>query len=174
MTESLGLLAEFDAPQPLVEASLHAWAIGYRRLDAFAPFPLEALQSLLKPKASRVSSMACIGGLLGIGLALLMQVGSVWSYPLNVGGRPLIAVPLLMVVTFLFAVVGSAIGAVLTLLISSRLPRLHHPLFGAEGFERASDDGFFLFIEAGDPLFDAQATRAWLAERAISVREVQP
>jgi hypothetical protein len=174
MTESLGLLAEFDAPQPLVQACLHAWAIGYRRLDAFTPFPLEALEPLLAPKASMVPRMACVGALLGIVLALLLQIGSVWAYPLNVGGRPLIALPSLAVVTFLFAVVFAAVGAVLTLLGGSHLPRLHHPLFGAEGFERACDDGFFLFIEAGDPLFDAQATGAWLAERAISVREVQP
>jgi hypothetical protein len=173
MPESLGLLAEFDAPQPLVEASLHAWAIGYRRLDAFAPFPLEALLPLFKPKASRVPRIVCLGAVLGIALALLMQIGSVLSYPLNVGGRPLIAVPSLMVVTFLFAIVGAAVAAVLTLLIASRLPRLHHPLFGAQAFERASDDGFFLFIDAGDPLFDEQATRAWLDERAISVHEVQ-
>ncbi|MFY0727425.1 DUF3341 domain-containing protein [Pseudomonas sp. NFX15] len=174
MPESLGLLAEFDAPQPLVEASLHAWAMGYRQLDAFAPFPLEALLPLFEPRASRVPGSACFGALLGIALALLMQIGSVLNYPLNVGGRPLIAVPSLMVVTFLFAVVGAAVAAVLTLLIASRLPRLHHPLFGAQAFERASDDGFFLFIEAADPLFDGQVTRAWLAERAISVHEVQP
>jgi hypothetical protein len=174
MPESPGLLAEFDAPQPLIEASLHAWAMGYRQLDAFAPFPLESLQVLFKSKASRVPRMACIGALLGIVLALLMQIGSALSYPLNVGGRPLIAVPSLMVVTFLFGIVGAALTAVLTLLIISRLPRLYHPLFGAQAFERASDDGFFLFIDAGDPLFDKQATRAWLAERAISVQEVQP
>jgi hypothetical protein len=174
MPESLGLLAEFDAPQPLIEASLHAWAMGYRRLDAFAPFPLEELLPLFKPKATRVPSFACIGAVSGIALALLMQIGSVLSYPLNVGGRPLIAVPSLMVVTFLFGIVGAAVAAVLTMLITSRLPRLHHPLFGAQVFERASDDGFFLFIDAGDPLFDDHATRAWLVERAISVQEVQP
>jgi hypothetical protein len=173
MPDSLGLLAEFDAPQPLVEASLQAWAMGYRRLDALAPFPLEALLPLCNPKASRVPRIACVGALLGIGLALLMQIGSVLSYPLNVGGRPLIAVPSLMVVTFLFGIVGAAVAAVLTLLIGSRLPRLHHPLFGAQAFERASDDGFFLFIDAGDPLFDEHVTHAWLAERAINVHAVQ-
>jgi hypothetical protein len=174
MPESLGLLAEFDAPQPLVEVSLHARAIGYQHFEVFAPFPLEGLLPLFKPHASRVVNMACIGSVLGIALALWMQVGSVLSYPLNVGGRPLIAVPSLMVVTFLFAIVGAAVAAVLTLMLASRLPCLYHPLFGVPGFERASDDGFFLFIDAGDPMFNEQATRAWLAERAIKVYEVQP
>jgi hypothetical protein len=174
MVESLGLLARFPAPQSLVAAGLRAWGLGYRRLDAFAPFPLEALEPLLAPKANRVPRMACLGAVVGIALALLMQLGSVWAYPLNVGGRPLIALPMLPVVTFLFAVVLAAAAAVSTLLVGSRLPRLHHPLFAVEGFECACDDGFFLFIGANDPLFDVEGTRAWLAEQALSVHEVQP
>ena len=118
--------------------------------------------------------MACLGAGLGVVLALVMQIGSVWAYPLNIGGRPLVALPSFAVVTFLFAVVFAAMAAVLTLLLCSRLPRLHHPLFGVEGFEGASDDGFFLFIDARDPLFDAHQTHAWLAERAQSVQEVAP
>ncbi|WP_445178684.1 DUF3341 domain-containing protein [Pseudomonas sp. McL0111] len=174
MNDTRGLLAEFAAVQPLVDASRQARAFGYRRLDAFAPFPIEALEPLLTVKARRVPRMACVGALLGIALALWMQIGSVLSYPLNVGGRPLIAVPSIMVVTFLFAVVGAALAAVLTLLWGSRLPRLHHPLFALAAFEGASDDRYFLFIDAADPLFDAELTRAWLAERALDVHEVQP
>lgn len=172
MVECLGLLARFPAPQPLVDAGLHAWDLGYRRLDAFAPFALEALEPVLAINARRVSRMACLGAGVGIVLALVMQVGSVWDYPLNIGGRPLVALPSFAVVTFLFAVVCAAVAAVLSLLLGSRLPRLHHPLFAVDGFEGASDDGFFLFIDARDPLFDARKTRAWLAERALSVHEV--
>lgn len=174
MNESLGLLAEFGDAEHLVHASRQAWTLGYRRLDAFGPFPLEALEPLFASKASRVPWMACLGAAQGIALALWMQIGSVLTYPLNIGGRPLIALPSFMVVTFLFAVVFAAIFAVFELLRGSRLPRLHHPLFAADGFERACDDRFLLFIEAQDPLFDAVATKAWLLERALSVSEVAP
>ncbi|MCF4996551.1 DUF3341 domain-containing protein [Pseudomonas syringae] len=173
MSDSLGLLAEFDAPQPLVDASLHAWVIGYRRLEAFAPFALEAFEPILATHARRVPHMACVGAVIGIVLALVMQIGSVLAYPLNVGGRPLIALPSFMVVTFLFAVVGAALAAVLAMLIGSRLPRLHHPLFNIQRFAQASDDGFFLFIAADDPLFDAKATRDWLGQCAVAVHEVR-
>ncbi|MDQ0668294.1 DUF3341 domain-containing protein [Pseudomonas sp. W2I6] len=174
MVDCLGLLARFSAPQPLVEAGLRAWDLGYRRLDAFAPFALEALEPILAARANRVPRMACVGDAVGAGLALLMQIGSVWAYPLSVGGRPLIALPQLWVVTFLFAVVFAGAAAVLTWLMCIRLPRLHHPLFAVEGFDAASDDGFFLFIDARDPLFDLENTRAWLAEHALSVQAVQP
>ncbi|MBI6908294.1 DUF3341 domain-containing protein [Pseudomonas palleroniana] len=172
MAECLGLLARFPAPEPLVEAGLCAWNLGYRRLDAFAPFALQALEPVLTVNAKRVPRMACLGAGIGVFLALVMQIGSVWAYPLNIGGRPLVAVPSFAVVTFLFAVVFAAAATVLTLLLCSHLPRLHHPLFDVEAFECASDDGFFLFIDARDPLFDAHQTQAWLAERALSVHEV--
>lgn len=174
MTECLGLLARYPARRPLVDTGLRAWELGYRRLDGFAPFGLESLEPVLAARASRVPPMACVGAVVGVVVALLMQIGAVWVYPLNVGGRPLVALPLLPVVTFLFAVVFAAVAAVLTALIGMGLPRLHHPLFASQGFEHACDDGFFLFIDACDPLFDLQRTRALLAEQALSVHEVQP
>ncbi|MDI2590131.1 DUF3341 domain-containing protein [Pseudomonas sp. 681] len=172
MSEALGLLAEFNAAEPLEQATRQACALGYRQLDAFAPFPLESLEALLAPKASWVPWMASVGAVSGIALALLMQIGTVLAYPLNIGGRPMVALPAFMVVTFLFAVVFAAGAAVLALLIGSRLPRLHHPLFAVEGFERGGDDRFLLFIAASDPLFDPVTTRDWLQQRALAVREV--
>ena len=39
---------------------------------------------------------------------------------------------------------------------------LYHPLFESKRFERASDDRFFISIEAGDPQFDVNATQSFL------------
>lgn len=174
MTESSGLLAEFiDAPA-LVCATRAAWHLGYRRLDAFAPYPLQALEPLLAPTASRVASWACIGAITGAALGMAMQIGAALAYPLNIGGRPVIDLPPMIVVTFLLAVLFSAFAAVLAMLWAARLPRLHHPLFATAGFERGNDDRFLLYIQADDPLFDPSATRTWLQARARSVSEVGP
>ena len=62
MADCLGLLARFSAPQPLVEAGLRAWDLGYRRLDAFAPFALEALEPVL---AARRMMFPVLGGISG-------------------------------------------------------------------------------------------------------------
>jgi hypothetical protein len=42
------------------------------------------------------------------------------------------------------------------------LPRHHHPLFESERFRRCSDDRYFLSIDADDPKFDVDRTRALL------------
>jgi hypothetical protein len=60
-------------------------------------------------------------------------------------------------------ILGAALSALAGMLILNRLPRLHHPVFTAPNFERASQDRFFLCIEADDPNFDLQRTRAFLA-----------
>lgn len=170
------LLAHFADAQQLVAVTRLAWALGYRQMDAYAPFALQELEPLLPQTASHpfftVPRWALAGGLFGALLGLGMQVLPAFTYPLNIGGRPLIFVPSLMVVTFLMSVLFSAFTVVLAFFWSCRLPRLNHPVFSALGFERASDDRFLLCIHAADPQFDAQVTGNWLREQALQVSEV--
>ena len=54
------------------------------------------------------------------------------------------------------------------------LPQPYHPVFNVERFSRASQDAFFLAIEAEDPKFDATATRQFLSGlNAKSVVQVE-
>jgi hypothetical protein len=107
-----------------------------------------------------------MGGALG-GFALQTWVHSV-AYPSVISGKPFFAWPAYIPVTFELAVLGGALGAVLGILALNRLPRHHHPIFASTGFERASDDRFFISIEAGDPRFDASATPELLRQSGAS------
>jgi hypothetical protein len=62
--------------------------------------------------------------------------------------------------TILFSVLTVLFG-VLALM---QLPRLNHPLFASRQFHRATDDGFFIAIEARDPKFSPNGTRDLLSE----------
>lgn len=169
-----GLMAQFDDPEALIEAVRRTAQAGYRRYDAFTPFPLLELKELIPSRASVLPLIALAAGI-GGGLAqyLLQYWLNVVDYPLNIGGRPLHSWPTFLPATITVAIIWSAAGALIGSLVLSRLPRLHHPVFEIPEFLRASDDRFFLCIFADDPQFTADRVREFLQSlRPLQVHEV--
>jgi hypothetical protein len=158
-----GLLAEFDNPQALVDATRRAYEAGFRHMDAYSPFPVEELDEALGFRKTRLPLVVLIGGLLGgIGGYLMQYYSAVISYPLNVGGRPLHSWPAFIPVTFELTILGAALFAVLGMLGLNGLPMPYHPVFNVPRFALATRDRFFLGIEATDSLFDRSTTKAFL------------
>ncbi|HEY7327226.1 MAG TPA: DUF3341 domain-containing protein [Gemmataceae bacterium] len=166
-----GLLAEFDNPATLVQATRSAYEAGYRRMDAYAPFPIEELPDALGFHRTRMPLLILIGGIVGAlsGFALQYYC-AVISYPINVAGRPLNSWPSWIPVTFELTVLIASLTAVFGLLALCGLPMPYHPLFHVPRFSRASRDAFFLCIESTDPRFERTSTRDFLA--GLSPREV--
>ena len=80
-------------------------------------------------------------------------------------------IPVTFEVTILFAAVGTFFG----LWIRNKLPTPYHPVFNVPSSSKASQDGFFLCIEADDPLYDAESTRSFLRDLgSIEVCDVDP
>ncbi len=169
-----GMLAEFASPDALVEAARRARQTGYRRLDAFTPFPVEGLIAALELRENRVAWLGFAGACFGFALALGMQIFTNWDYPINVGGRPLYPLSAFAVVVFELTVLFGALFPAIGMLALNGLPRLSHPIFAAPRFPLASKDGFFLCIEAGDPLFDAEETRRFLHSTGAQAVELVP
>jgi hypothetical protein len=158
-----GLMAEFDNPTELVEAARRTREAGYRRLDAYTPYPIEALTEALDIHDRRLPAVVLGGGILG-GLAgyALCYWTSVIEYPLNIGGKPFHSAPAFIVPTFETTILFAAFAAVLGMLALNGLPMPYHPVFNAPRFAMASRDRFFLCIEAADPQFDHDETWAFL------------
>jgi hypothetical protein len=170
-----GLVAEYDSAQALVAAAVQAREAGFKRMDAYSPFPVEGLTDALGHPTTRLPLVVFLGGLLG-GLAgyFLQYYTSVYSYPHNVGGRPLNSWPAFIPVTFECIILGAALSAVFGMLALNGLPMPYHPLFNVERFALASRDRFFLAIRAIDPKFDLTETRRFLeGTGAREVTEVQ-
>lgn len=161
--ELVGLLAEFATQQELVDAARRVREQGYRRIDAYSPYPIESLPKVLEIRTHTIGWLSLLGGLFGFFGTLAVQVLINWNYPIDVGGRPILAWPAFAVVDFELMVLFSVIFPVVGMLYLNGLPRIHHPLFGTPRFSLASDDRFFLFIEAADPKFEPDHTRAFLA-----------
>ena len=166
-----GLMAEFDSPTAVVDATRRAYAEGYRRMDAYTPFPVEGLAEEMRFHHTRVPLIVLLGGLAGClgGYFLQYWIAAIY-WPLNIAGRPLNSWPMFIPVTFELTVLAAALSALLGMLALNGLPHPYHPVFNVPRFALASQDRFFLCIEASDPRFDRAATRDFL--ESLSPREV--
>lgn len=169
-----GLMAEFEEHDQLLEAARSAYADGYRRMDAYSPFPVEGLAEALGHEGSAIPLFTLIGGMVGgLGGYFMEWIAMAHLYPLNVGGRPHNSWPNFIPITFELTVLIASVSAFLGVFILNRLPQPHHPVFNVPEFERASIDRFFLCIEIEDPKFDLQETRKFLEKlKAHKVTEV--
>lgn len=170
-----GLMAEFDDPASLLAATRHAYQDGYRRMDAYSPFPVEGLAEALGARRKAVPMIVLLGGLVGCFGGFFMQyyIAAIY-FPLNIGGRPLNSWPAFIPVTFELTVLVAALSAVFGLLALNGLPMPYHPTFNVPRFKFASRDRFFLCIEAADPKFDRERTREYLLRlEAREVNEVE-
>jgi hypothetical protein len=156
------LLAEFETPEALLDAARRARAEGYRAFDAFTPFPVYEINDILELRDRRILWLGLIGGIFGFALAIGMQLFTNFDYPINVGGRPLYPLSAFAVVAFELTVLLAALTPAIGMLALNGLPRLHHPVFEAPTFRRASKDRFFLCVLATDDHFDAHKTRDFL------------
>lgn len=169
-----GVMAEFDNPTSLVNATRAVREQGYRKLDAYTPYPIEELNDVLHLHRNKLPLIVLIGGLLGGLTGYLMQYFiTVIYFPINVGGRPLHSWPSYIIITFELTILFGAIASVLGLLGLCGLPMPYHPVFNVPRFSAATRDRFFLCIEAEDPLFDVEKTSGFLSNlEAKEVSEV--
>jgi len=169
-----GLMAEFTEHTQLLEATQKAYAAGYRRMDAYAPFPVEGLAEALGHESNPVALLTLLGGMAGgLGGYFMEWYSMGHLYPLNVGGRPLNSWPNFIPITFELTVLIASLSALLGMLFLNRLPELYHPVFNVPEFRRASIDRFFLCIETRDPQFDREQTERFLKRlNARAVLEV--
>ena len=158
-----GLVAEFENPTALVQAARSAHEAGYRRMDAYSPFPIEGLSEAMGYHRTAMPLLILIGGIMGaLGGFGLQYYCAVLSYPVNVAGRPLNSWPSFIPVTFEMTVLLGSLTAVFGLIALCGLPMPYHPLFHVPRFSRATCDGFFLCIESADPRFDRETTKNFL------------
>jgi hypothetical protein len=169
-----GVMGEFSTPEELIHAVEKVREAGYRRVNAYSPFPVEGLSEALGLKRNMVPLICLIGGLTGgLGGFFFQYWVAVIAYPLNIAGRPLNSWPAFIPVTFELTILGAALSAVLGMLALNELPQPHHPVFNVPRFTHASSDRFFVCIEAKDPKFHiAESARLLQELHAHHITEV--
>jgi hypothetical protein len=162
-----GYLAEFTTASDLYHAAEQVRDAGFRFWDCHTPFPVHGLDAAMGLKKSILPKFVFLGGLTGTLTALSLQLGTqVLLYPTTVQAKPgnIFTIPAFFPITFELTILLSAFTVLFGLLALMKLPRLNHPLFNSENFKRCTDDTFFISIEARDPNFRPEETRAFLAQ----------
>lgn len=181
-----GLMAEFDNVGALMQGAERVRDAGYRWWDCCTPFPVHGLDKAMGIRRTILPVLVFLCGMTGTLAALALQTLTnstgfdfwalvpVSGYPFVVSGKPLISGPAFIPVTFELTVLLSALGTVATLLLLCGLPQLYHPCFKSTRFARATDDRFFIVIEAKDPKFSRSRTESLLQSlRPISIEALE-
>ena len=169
------LLAGFAGPEPLKTALRDAREQGRRPLETFTPYPMPELADLLGHARTNVPWWMLGGGLTTAALFYAMEWFSATRlYAFDQGGRPFNSWPAFIVATVEVSVLAAGLTGFVAFLLKCGLPRLHHPVFDAHAFERASQDQFLLALQLPDEPAGAGAARRFLADAgAVWVEEVE-
>ncbi len=150
---------EFAGPAEVYHAAEKIRDQGFKWWDCYTPYFVHGLDRAMGQRKSFVPFFTLLGGLSGlVGGFLLVVITSVWVYPMNTQGKPYFALPAFVPILDLLMIILSAIMSIVGMTTLSLLPRLHHPLWEWDAFERATNDKFFVVIEANDPKFSEKAT----------------
>lgn len=166
-------MAEFDNTKDLLEAAHHVRDAGYKRVDAYSPFPVEGLSEAVGFPHTSVPAITLAGGLIGMfGGFFLQYYPNVIGFPLDIGGKPFDSWPSFIPITYELTILCAAIACVVGMIWLNGLPTPYHPVFNVPRFELASQDRFFLCIKSKDPKFNLEEARRFLEEqhpREVSV-----
>ena len=167
-----GLLAEYESPGALIEAAKQVRKAGYTKFDCHSPFPVHGIDPAMGIKPTILPMLTFGAGITGTALAILMQTWmNNWAYPWNVGGKPLISLPMQIPIAFEVTVLLAAFATFFGMWGLNKLPQVWHPLFTSDNFMKASCHGFFVAIEAEDPKFDEEGTAKTLNEAGATAIE---
>jgi hypothetical protein len=167
-----GLLAEFESPSLLMQAVEKVRDAGFTKWDVHTPFPVHGMDDAMGIRGTQLPFLVLASGLTGLILATLMQwwMNAV-DYPFMISGKPLFGLPANIPVIFELTVLFSAFAAFFGMWALNNMPKLYHPLFTNQRFRRATQDRFFIVIEAADPRFQLEKTREFLTSLGGTVVE---
>lgn len=169
-----GLLAEFETPAAIMVAAHRVREAGYKWWDCHTPFPVHGLDKAMGIRPTILPWLVMGAGLTGAVTGVVLQwytnatnfdawfIVPITGYDFLVSGKPMWSLPANIPVIFELTILFAAIGCVTMMLLLSKLPWLYHPCLKNERFLRASDDRFFIVIEARDPLFYRRKSQEFL------------
>jgi hypothetical protein len=167
-----GVLAQFDSAGSLLKAAHQVHDAGYQKYDCHSPFPIHGMDTAMRLKRSPLGYLiGAVAATALTGITLFIYWTSAVDYPLVISGKPYFSYQAFVPVIFAVTILLSAITATLGMMALNQLPKLFHPLFNSPQFSKVTNGGFFVSIEANDPLFDQARTTSFL--QSIGATQVE-
>jgi hypothetical protein len=179
-------MAEFDSPAAIMHAAEKTRDAGYRWFDCHVPFPVHGLDRAMGVRPTVLPIFVFFGGLTGAVMGAILQwytnavgfdfwlIVPVRGYEFLISGKPFLSGQVYPIVMFEMTILFSAFAAVGGMFIFNGLPKLYHPTLKSRRFARATNDRFFLVLEAKDPNFvraDAEALLQSMSPLSIEALE---
>lgn len=135
----------FEDEDVLLHAVDNIRAAGVKIYDVFSPYPVHGIDDVLGIERSRLPIAAFFFGCCGLSFALWMQIYMLgFDWPMIIGGKPNIALPSFIPVSFELTVLFTAFGMMITFFtISGLYPKPKVNVIDV----RATDDKFVMAIE---------------------------
>mgnify|MGYP001494015075 FL=1 len=118
------ILGLFSSSDEAVEAADKLKANGVDEFEVLSdtPYPDGAFG---EPESRhRLYVFPMIGAALGLSVALLLTAGTQLAYPLVTGGKPIMAIPAMFIISYEGTMLGAILFTILGVLFESRLPGL--------------------------------------------------
>lgn len=151
------VMCEFKDPKELIHAAEKVRDAGFKQFEVYSPFPVHGMDAAMGIRPSKLPWIVLCGGATGLSCGFALQTWvSTSAYKLTISGKPLFSFQAFVPVTFECMVLLSAFSTVFGMFILNKLPQWYHATFRHSTFHKASSHGFFLSIEAKDPLFSEE------------------
>lgn len=156
-----GLIGQFEASEDAAAVARELRAAGFERWDVYGPAPLEDIDRVTPTRRGIViTAVMFAAAIVGACWGYFLQYwDAVIAFPINVGGRPLNGWPGFVPSAWEICALFTVYCGFFAFLATSRLPRLHQPIFAAPHFERATQDRFFVCVESADARYDPDRVR---------------
>jgi len=146
MNKAYGAVAYFKSSAEVLAAAKAATARGFTDVESYTPFPIHGMDEALGLKPSIVPWATLVGGTVGFGLAVHLQIWtSAYDWPINVGGKPFISGPAFIPIMFELTVLLAGLSTAFFMFAINGLPSLRPSPFDP----RVTDDKFALYIPFG-------------------------
>lgn len=173
--QTFAVLAEYTDQDQLIEASKVVRDKGFSRWDTFSPYPVHGIDPAMGIKRTRLPWFTFCAALTGLATAIAMQwwMNAV-DYRWLVSGKPYWSIAANVPIMFELTVLFSALTTFFSMLLLNGLPHFSSPLDRVKRFARATDDRFFVVIEAADPKYDEADVKKLLEGTGAAAVELVP